>query len=196
MTTKTLLLLAAALAAAVGLWLMLAGLPQSVASTPVTVFNYDPPGLPYTLITLRSGPGSDYARMGFLGPGLTVEAIARDRAGGWLLLAEPEAWVSITAGEVAGDIDALPVTDVTLPPPTVPAVTVRNPEGGSPIDARFGPAAAFDVMRTLEPGAAATAVARDPASLWLMIEPAGWIPVVDLEVTGTVESLPAIGIEF
>lgn len=196
MNTKTLLLVAAVAAAIAGIWLILVGVPTAEGSTAVTVFNYDPPGAPYSLIVLKAGPGRDYARMGFLGPGLTAEAIARDAAGGWLLLVEPEAWVSITAGDVTGDIDALPVTDVTLPPPTVPAVTVRNPEDGSPIDARLGPAAAFDVIRTLEPGATATAVARDPASLWLMIEPAGWVPVVGLEVTGTIEGLPAIGIEF
>ena len=196
MNTKTLLLVAAVAAAIAGIWLILVGVPTAEGSTAVTVFNYDPPGAPYSLIVLKAGPGRDYAGMGFLGPGLTAEAIARDAAGGWLLLAEPEAWVSITAGDVTGDIDALPVTDVTLTPKTLPIVTVRNPEDASPVDTRLGPAEAFDVIGTLEPGATTTAMARNPVGLWLMVDAAGWVPVVGLEVTGAIEELPVIDIEL
>jgi hypothetical protein len=196
MTTKTLLLLAAVALLAAGVWLILASFHHTPGSSPVTVFNYDPPGLPYTLITLRSGPGSDYDRIGFLDPGATAEAVGRDAAGGWLLLDEPRGWVSISAGEVAGDIDALPLVDVTIEPPLVPLVTVLVSEDVAPAEKRIGPADAFPAVGPLEAGVPVVAIARDPTGRWVLIEPAGWIAVGDLEVTGDVEGLPVIRIEF
>jgi hypothetical protein len=194
MSTKAILLAVAAVALAAGVLLMLSGLATVVESMGVTVFNYDPPGPPYTLIVLKAGPGRDYERMGFLGPGITAEAIARDAGGGWLLLRQPEAWVSTTAGEVTGEIDMLPVTDLTLAALPIPPVTVHNPEDGSPVDKRLGPAEAFDVIGTLDPGTSTTAIARDPGGLWLLTELAGWVLATDLEVSGDVNSLPAIHI--
>jgi hypothetical protein len=46
----------------------------------------------------------------------------------------------------------------------------------------------------VEPGTTRTAIARDPSGRWLMIEPTGWVPVDDLEVTGDVERLPVLDI--
>ena len=196
MTTKTVLLLTAAVSLVVGLWLILANAPHTGEVPPVVVLNYDPPGLPYTLITLRSGPGRDYDRIGFLDPGATAQAIGRDTGGGWLLLDEPRGWVSISAGEVTGDIDVLPLTNVTIEPPFVPRVTVLSPESDVPAEKRIGPAEEFAVIGLLEPGGSVVAIARDPAGQWLLIEPAGWVEVSGLVVTGDVDGLPAIRIEF
>jgi hypothetical protein len=195
MNAKVILFAVAAVALAAGVLLMLSGLATVDEPPGVTVFNYDPPGLPYTLIVLKTGPGRDYERMGFLGPGMTAEAIARDAAGGWLLLRQPEAWISITAGEVTGEIDALPVTDLTLAALSIAPVTVHNPLDGSPVDKRLGPAEAFDVVGTLDPGTSTTAIARDPGGLWLLTEPIGWIKTTSLDIAGDIDGLPAIHIE-
>ena len=105
MQTKTLLLVAVMAAAVAGIWLVLAGLPTTRGPELVTVLNYDPPGQPYALVVLRTGPGREHARMGFLGPGVMAEAIGRDAAGGWLLLREPHGWMSLSGAEVTVDVD-------------------------------------------------------------------------------------------
>ena len=196
MTTKTLLLLAAAVALAAGLWFIQVGLPHAAGSSPVTVLNYDPPGLPYTLIAVRSGPGRDYDRIGFLDPGATARAIGRDAWGGWLLLDEPRGWISISAGEVTGDVDVLPLSVMTIGPPLVPLVTVLSPEDEALAEKRIGPAEDFPVIESLEPGVPLVAIARDPAGQWVMVEPAGWVELSGLDVTGDVGGLPVIRIEF
>ena len=134
--------------------------------------------------------------MQFLAPGAIAEAIARDDAGGWLLLREPLAWVSVGACEVTGPIDQLPVSDLILTPEPIPLVTVTNPSESEAVDKRLGPAEGFDVVGTIAPGATETAIARDPDGLWVMTEPVGWIPVEGVEIDGEIEGLPTIPVGF
>jgi len=196
MTTRTLLLIVGLALLGAGTWLILATSTNTVEPSPVTVLNYDPPGLPYTLIPLRSGPRGDSARVGFLNPGAITNAIGRDTAGGWLLLDDPNGWISVSAGEIAGDIDSLPITDLVVAPPKTPLVSAVAPEDGPAAEMRLGPADSFSVIGTLEPEEPAVAVARDPTGEWLLIEPAGWVAIRDVKASGDIEGLPAIRIDF
>jgi len=189
---KPLLLVAAAAALAAGLWLIVGGLAGG-SDAVVTVHNYDPPGLPYALVVLKAGPGRDYERIGFLGPGLSADAVARDGAGGWLFLDEPEGWVSIGAIEVTGDVDGLPVSAATLPTPPSLDVTVQNPSEADETT-RFGPDEAFDSLGTLDAGETANAIARDASGSWLMLDERGWIQVEGMDVDGEPDALPMLDI--
>jgi len=195
MTTKTLLLIAAAAALMAGVWLMLSQAPSPATVKSVTVLNYDPPGLPYALIATRAGPSPEHARVMFIEPGEVVEVVGRDAAGGWLLLSEERGWISLSAGEITGDIDALPIVETLVEPRPVPVVSVLNPEGGAPIEQRMGPSESFPAIDSLEPGAAAVAIARDPTGRWLMTDPGGWVPVGGLDITGDVDGLPVLHID-
>lgn len=194
MASKSLLLVAAAAALAAGLWLILGGLVGGSGAV-VAVHNYDPPGLPYALVVLKGGPGRDYERIGFLGPGFAADAVARDSAGGWLLLDEPEGWVSIGAVEVTGDIDGLPVSVATLSTPPSPDVTVRNPSDAA-ATTRFGPDEAFDSLGTLDAGETANAIARDASGSWLMLDERGWIQAEGMDVDGDLDALPILVIHL
>lgn len=194
MNSKALLLAVAAIALAAGVLLMLSGLDTARTDSLVTVLNYDPPGFPYTLIILKAGPAREYENVGFLEPGASVTAIARDEAGGWLLLDEPRAWVSVTAGEVYGSIDALPVsTEVfTLTPRS--EVTATNPTDGQPVERRLGPGEGFEVIGTIEPGTTVRVTARSDDDAWLMTDATGWTRTADLDVAGDLGDLPALHI--
>lgn len=197
MSTKLLLLLIAAACLAVGTWLVLENLPYFTREGAVTIHNYDPPGLPYSLVALRAAPDSGSDRMGFLSPGASGRAIARDESGGWLLLdATLRGWISIALVDVSGSIDALPISEEELAPPIIPAVEALNPADATAMDVRLGPDAAFDTIRILEPGEGATAIARDATGEWLMIDPGGWVKAEGLEVSGHSWGLPVIEIRF
>ncbi len=195
MNSRILLLVVALGAIAAGIWLILATLPQMERAASVIVHNYDPPGLPYSLVVLKAGPGREYDRIGFLGPGLSAKAIARDDAGGWLRLDEPAGWVSLDAAEVTGDVDALPVSGKILDVPVAPAVTVSVPAGGVAVVTRFGPDEAFDALGTLEPAESSEAIARDSSGTWLMLEAGGWIATGNTNVVGSVVRLQVLYIE-
>jgi len=192
MNTKTLLLVASALAVAAGLWLMATAFRPNPNPMSVSVLNYDPPGLMYTLVVLRAGPGRQYERIGFLEPGSSASAISRDEAGGWLLLDAPKGWVAIAAVESDGDIDALPARDVVFPPPHATVVSVLNSLDGTTVDRRMGPGEAFPMLDPLDPGESYVAIAQDPSGQWLLLEPPGWISVADVQVAGNPDELPIL----
>jgi hypothetical protein len=192
--SKALLFALAAIALSAGVLLMLSGLEVTSTESLVTVLNYDPPGFPYTLIVLKAGPAREYENIGFLEPGASVTAIARDEAGGWLLLDEPRAWVSVAAGEVTGSIDALPTSAEVFSPDPSPAVTATNPADGQPVERRMGPGEGFEVIGTIEPGATVQVTARSDDDAWLMTDATGWTRADDLDVTGDIDDLPALHI--
>jgi len=186
------IMLASALMLA-GLWLLVTNLPPSGS---VTVTNVDPPGLPYTLVLLRTGPGRDYARVGFLDPGETATVIARDSAGGWLLLDAPRGWVSNTAGDLSGPIDSLPVSDERCELPNAERVILSNPENGDLIVMRMGPSDWFEPIddRLLVPGGATVLMARTADGSWVLTDPHGWIRTESMEILGDLGVLPVLSI--
>ena len=174
------IVLASALTLA-GLWLLLTNLPTS---SNVTVTNSDPPGTAHTLVFLRSGPGRDFERIGFLDPGATASAIARDSAGGWLLLDAPRGWVSNTAGDLSGPIDSLPVSDEKLEVPNAEPVLLNNLKAGDLIATRMGPSDRFEPIddRLLAPGEVAVLMARTAEGSWVLTDPHGWIRTEGMEI--------------
>jgi len=81
-------------------------------ATTVTVTNPSPPKTPgkpgWWVISIRSGPGSDFDLVRFLDPGDTALAVGRNETGDWLLL-DGGGWIAAWAVIVEGDIDALSV---------------------------------------------------------------------------------------
>lgn len=85
----------------------------------VTVTNPSPPKTPdkpgWWVISIRSGPGSDFDLVRFLDPGDTATAVGCNDAGDWLLL-DGGGWVAAWVVTVEGDIYALPVVEAPPSP--------------------------------------------------------------------------------
>jgi hypothetical protein len=85
---------------------------SSEGATTVTVMNPSPPKKPgepgWWVISIRSGPGSDFDLQRLLDPGDTELAVGRNEAGDWLLL-DGGGWIAAWVATVEGDVDALPV---------------------------------------------------------------------------------------
>jgi CubicO group peptidase (beta-lactamase class C family) len=92
-------------------------LPEEVP--PVTVTNPSPPKTPdkpgWWVISVRSGPGSDFDLVRLLDPGDTATAVGRNGASDWLLL-DGGGWVAAWVVTVEGDIYELPVVEAPASP--------------------------------------------------------------------------------
>ncbi len=84
-------------------------------------------------LNVRSGPGTDYSKLGHLKYGQEVEVIGRDPATGWLQIAYPEAasgtgWISgkETYVRLKGSLETAPIVSASGPTPT-PAVLASSP---------------------------------------------------------------------
>jgi len=92
-------------------------LPEEVPA--VTITNPSPPKTPdkpgWWVISVRSGPGSDFDLIRLLDPGDTATAVGRNEGGDWLLL-DDGGWVAAWVVTVEGDVYALPVVEASPSP--------------------------------------------------------------------------------
>jgi TolB protein len=96
-------------------------------------------------LNVRSGPGTDYPKLGHLKAGQEVEVIGQDPATGWLQIVYSEAasgkgWISGKAAYVRleGSLEAVPVVAVSEPPPPSPSPSPSPPPSSSPSAAAGG----------------------------------------------------------
>lgn len=108
-----------------------------IPATEVVVIPTATPAIPYLLtikdMNVRSGPGVEYAVIGFMGVGSSAEVVGRAADAGWWRIACPagatsdQCWISHKAAYTqAHNIDGVPVVAVpVLPPTTTPEPVVE-----------------------------------------------------------------------
>jgi hypothetical protein len=86
-------------------------------------------------ISMRSGPGIGYSRLGVMAAGQSLEVVGRNQDSSWWLVAQPEgmAWVSAKVVMIYGPTDDVPV--VTIPALLALPDLGNGGANGSPRDA-------------------------------------------------------------
>jgi CubicO group peptidase (beta-lactamase class C family) len=68
---------------------------------------------PMVVTWMKSGPGQGYPKTGEIQEGILIDVIGRNEAGDWLQIASGD-WVRAAVVTVMGDVDSLPVVEVSI----------------------------------------------------------------------------------
>jgi len=170
----------------------------SVTVTPITVE-------PFRSTNVRSGPSVTFEVIDELRQGQVVEATARsDSYSNWLQvnLGARRGWVAFFTVSVAGDVNTLPVVEVSEAPPSpTPEASVPPLQATSNlyvtayrrVNVRTGPGTDFDVLGALVPGQTADIIGSSgDANEWIQIdfngEP-GWLAYFVVNISGELSQL-------
>lgn len=119
-----------------------------------------------SLLNVRSGPGTNYARVGQVRQGTSLEIVGRNREGTWVAVVTPdgdEAWVILTYVSVNVSVDDLPIIDAPPPPTPAPQPTrSSSPAAPAPRGTGFG----YGVQAHLDTARVVSAV-RDMGFGWI-----------------------------
>lgn len=152
-------------------------------------------------VNLRAGPGGDFDVIGTGEPGSTIQAVARNPEGDWLLGVTEErvaVWVARTLVETDLNLDSLPVrwrnfadtqgvTQGTGTPCTVQS------EGG--VNLRGGPGLEYDVVRTFAPDERITVTGQavdGEGFTWWQLADGAWVRFDVVTVSGACEAVPVL----
>ena len=170
----------------------------SVTVTPITVE-------PFRSTNVRNGPSVTFEVIDELQQGQVVEATARsDSYSNWLQvnLGARRGWVAFFTVAVSGDVNTLPVVEVSEAPPSpTPEALVPPLQATSDlyvtayrrVNVRTGPGTDFDVLGALVPGQTADIIGSSgDANEWIQIdfngEP-GWLAYFVVNVSGELSQL-------
>lgn len=106
-------------------------------------------------LNIRSGPGADYARVGAIAAEATLVVTGRNAAGDWLAVELPDAttgWASAHYLIVAGDVAALPETQVSAAVQVEAATTPATPSVTTESSTPAASVTAAPVSRTQSTG--------------------------------------------
>ncbi|PKN93127.1 MAG: hypothetical protein CVU44_11920 [Chloroflexi bacterium HGW-Chloroflexi-6] len=185
--------------------------PPTIAPTSAPV-----DGLTSTQVNVRSGPDASRDSLGLLPAGSQVKIIGRDASGGWLAISFPQSpdglgWVTAQFVEVSDEIEKLSIIQEAAPeapaqpasgqpePQTspTPAKQERTAKTISQINARSGPASAFESLGLLEANTTVVMTGRNENNTWVQIaypadsEERAWVAAAYLSYEGFIDSLPA-----
>ncbi len=138
-------------------------------------------------LSVRTGPGAGYDRIGTVSSGEMVTLLGRDSAASWAKIQTASdliGWVSTYYLRFTTSVYDLPVVAAYNPQASVQA-------GG--LSVRSGPGFAFPVIATLANGEIVNLLGRDSTSQWLYIRAAGgyrgWIASGEVTTTVQISSL-------
>ena len=168
-----------------------------------------PPDGPFiqveSITNVRSGPSTDFERVGRLGAGESAPVIGQVEGGSWWLIefAPIEAgqgWVSAEVVEFRGDSSQVPVVEApSLSETSDPAIerpTIEIPAGG--LNVRSGPGLDFEVLGRLDEGQTTTVVGKSEAGDWWQVEFAaavdgvGWITAALVDFSDDPATVPVV----
>ncbi|MDX9991074.1 MAG: SH3 domain-containing protein [Anaerolineales bacterium] len=184
--------------------------PATVAPTAAPVS-----GLTSTQVNVRSGPDASRDSLGLLQVGSQVEVIGRDAGGEWLAITFAQSpdgtgWVTAQFIDLSGKIEKLSILETegaaqpaqaaeplaeSQPSPT-PGKPKRTAQTTSQINARSGPASAFESLGLLEAGTSLVMTGRNLINTWVQIEypvdseERAWVAAAYLKYEGFLDSLP------
>jgi len=119
-----------------------------------------------SLLNVRAGPGTNYARVTQVRQGTTLEVVGRNKEGTWVVVVTPdgdEAWVILTYVSVNVSVSDLPVVEAPpAPTPAPQAAQPSAPAAPAPRGTGFG----YGVQAHLDTARVATAV-RDMGFGWI-----------------------------
>lgn len=195
--------------------------------TPQVTFTPAPPtaiptsapvsGLTSTQVNVRSGPDAGRDSLGLLPAGSQIEVIGRNADGQWLVIIFSQSptgqgWVTAQFVELAEEKEIEDLTVIEAALPAEPAQPAGQPEAQasptpgeqkrtakttSQINARSGPASAFDSLGLLDANMTVVMTGRNQINTWVQIEyPAdsgerAWVAAAYLSYEGFLDSLPA-----
>jgi uncharacterized protein YgiM (DUF1202 family) len=158
-----------------------------------------------SITNVRSGPATDFERIGRMAAGETAAVIGQNEAGDWWLIEfeaaeEGQGWVAAEVAEFSGDSSEVPVVEA----PTAAGEaeeelpTVEIPTGG--VNVRSGPGLSFDLLGRLDEGEVAEIVGKSEAEDWWQInyeaaeDGLGWITaaLVDFSEAEAETTIPVV----
>jgi uncharacterized protein YraI len=184
--------------------------PPTVAPTSAPV-----DGLTSTQVNVRSGPDASRDSLGLLPAGSQITVLGRDASGSWLVISFPQSpdgqgWVTAQFVELSAEIEDLSIIEAAAVEQPVqpadqpeaqasptPGEQQRTAKTTSQINARSGPASAFESKGLLEANTTVVMTGRNEINTWVQIEyPAdseerAWVAAAYLSYEGFLDSLPA-----
>jgi uncharacterized protein YgiM (DUF1202 family) len=159
------------------------------------------PVAPGSVLSLRSGPGTNYPVTGSVYQGLRVTAVGRNADSTWLkvLLSDgQEGWIGAQYVQLSIPVGNLPVVDGTTAPPAstptpAPSANSATVATGA-LNVRSGPGIGYGVVAAAYQGQVVTLLARNNISSWVKIQLSngvqGWANVTLLSTSANINSLP------
>ncbi len=159
------------------------------------------PVAPGAVLSLRSGPGTNYPVTGSVYQGLQVTAVGRNANNTWLkvqLSDGQQGWIGAQYVQLSIPIGNLPVMDGTTttpastatPAPLANAATIAT----GMANVRSGPGIGYGIVTTASQGQAVSMLARNSISSWVKIQLSGgtqgWVNVSLLSTSVSINSLP------
>ncbi len=164
---------------------------------------------------LRDAPDWGAVRTYSIFQGQSYRVLGRTADGAWLRLdfagASHGTWIAASAGTLEGDLNAVPVSGASLPPPAAttgpaappaaPPAEVSNQAGSGPFNMtiRSNGTGVWDAPRwsahrisQLSRGMVVKVMSRDPKGVWVEVEFSGrgWVPLDVGRMDGPVLNLP------
>ncbi len=157
---------------------------------------------------LRAGPGTNFAVLGQVGPGQTVQIAAVSEDGGWYLLAGNN-WIASTlvteqpanapvvndqilqALQGATPTEATPTEAATPEAPAAPT-TVITPTVTTDANLRAGPGTEFAILGGTTTGQEINIVGRNADGTWFRLDNGGWVFGALVANPPALESVPVV----
>ncbi len=148
-------------------------------------------------LTVRTGPGFQFASIGTLRGGTTVAIIGKNRDGMWLQVrtALGDGWININFVITKDYFGSVAVTESQAGQVGVLQPAIMRVLGGS-ANVRSGPNIAFPVVFTVNTGDRLSILGQSRDKAWWYVQAAGgakgWINKLLGQVSGTVSSVPVL----
>ncbi len=123
-------------------------------------------------LNLRGGPGTIYARVGLLRKGDPLDVVARNEAGDWLSVIEPDGkggWVAANLVQLNIPVSQIPVaTDIPTPPVTPTPRATATPQPTLSVDEQIAALAREQHGQLPQPGSTGSIAAGGNAELTIL----------------------------
>ena len=180
----------------------------SISSLPVADSPAAPeppvPVAPGAVLSLRSGPGSNYPVTGSVYQGLQVNAVGRNANSTWIkvqLSDGQQGWIGAQYVQLTIPVGNLPVMDGSTPTTGTTATPVANAATVSTgaANVRSGPGIGYGIVAVANQGQTVSMLARNNLSSWVKIQLSngtqGWINAELLTSSVAVSSLPVENVQ-
>jgi uncharacterized protein YraI len=153
-------------------------------------------------LRIRSGPGTNYARIGALPVGASAQALGRDAGSSWAYVdyRGTRGWVAAWLSTVSGDLNALPVTQpdgtgALAAPPAVTSGVTAVPTVN--LRVRSGPGTRYPTIATIPAGTPVPVLDYDDAADWIRVDyngqrgwSAAWLATISGDPNGLTDTSP------
>ena len=96
-------------------------------------------------INVRSGPGTNYPRIGKVAPGDASDILGRNADASWIYINHSggEGWIYAELADITGDVNSVPEKEAAAPPPPPPPPPTNTPAPPPPPAQPAGPSYPF-----------------------------------------------------